>query len=115
MIYHLSLNMPNKKKTHDECRVLCCILCKRTLKDNRTLTVGNKILVKTKFLPNFDDVQQFLPGGTCGSCRKLLTMRFGKNADPKFGTLPFDNDPQYFENIIEEQSKLPRSVGTRTD
>ena len=58
--------MPNKQKTHEDCRLLCCILCKRTLKDNRKLSVGNKILVKTNFVPNFDDVHQFLPGGLCG-------------------------------------------------
>ena len=107
--------MPNKPKTHDDCRLLCCILCKRTLKDNRKLTVGNKILIKTNFVPNYDDVHQFLPGGTCGACRRLLTMRFGQKSDPKSGTLPFDTDPKYFQNIIEELSQLPSGIGIRID
>ena len=107
--------MPNSPKTHEECRMLCCILCKRKGKENRTLTVGNKIFIKTNFLPNFEDVHQFLPGGICGSCRRVLTMRFGKNPDPNSGNLPSDTDPQYFQNIIDELSKLPRGIGTRTD
>ena len=76
--------MPNKQKTHEECRLLCCILCKRTLKDNRKLSVGNKILVKTNFVPNFDDIHQFLPGGLCGAYRSLLAKRFGQNSDPEY-------------------------------
>ena len=107
--------MPHTAKTHEECRKLCCLFCKRKGKDNRTLTVGNKISIKSNFLANFEDVEQFLPGGVCGSCRKILSLRFGKNPDSRPTALPCDTDPQYFQNIIEELSKLPRGIGTRTD
>ena len=102
-------------KTHEDCRVLCCLLCKRKGKDNRPLSVGNKILIKTNFLPNFDDVQHFLPGGFCGSCRRIFGLRFGKNPDSRPTTLPCDTDSQYFQNMIEELSKLPRGIGSKTD
>ena len=102
-------------KTHEECRRVCCLLCKRKGKDNRPLSVGNKIAIKTNFLLNYDDVQHFLPGGLCGSRRGILTLRFGNNPKSRPTNLPIDEDSQYFQNMIEELSKLPRGVGSRSD
>ena len=106
--------MPTYAKTHEECRILCCLLCGRKGKDNRSLTVGNKKIIKTNFIPNFDEIQHFLPGGLCGSCRSILSLRFGKNPSSRPTTLPCDKDSQYFQKMIEELSKLPRGIGTST-
>ena len=106
--------MPTYAKTHEECRTLCCLFCGRKGKDNRSLSVGNKIAIKTNFIPNFDEVQHFLPGGLCGSCRNILSLRFGKNPSARPTTLPCDADSQYFQKMIEELSKLPRGVGAST-
>ena len=102
-------------KTHEECRKLCCLICKRKGKDNRQLSVGNKITIKTNFMPNFDEVQHFLPGGLCGSCRGVFTLRFGKNPSSRPTTLPCDANSTYFEEMTEELSRLPKGIGTRTD
>ena len=106
--------MPTTAKTHEECRILCCLLCKRKGKDNRPLSVGNKITIKTNFMPNFDDVQHFLPGGLCGSCRSILTLRLGKNPSSRPTTLLCDTDSQYFQEMIQVLSKLPRGIQTST-
>ena len=107
--------MPKDGKTHEECRILCCLFCGRKGKDNRPLSVGNKITIKTNFIPNFDDIQHFLPGGLCGSCRRTMSLRFGKNPSARPTELPCDTDSQYFPKMIEELSKLPRGVGSSTE
>ena len=114
LVQQANKNMPKDAKTHEECRTLCCLLCGRKGKDNRPLSVGNKITIKTNFIPNFDDIQQFLPGGLCGSCRSIMSLRFGKNPSSRPTTLPCDADSQYFQKMFEELSQLPRGVGTST-
>ena len=46
LVQQANKNMPKDAKTHEECRTLCCLLCGRKGKDNRPLSVGNKITIR---------------------------------------------------------------------
>ena len=92
--------MPPKKsygKTHDECRMGVCIFCIFN-KADRKLASSQKEIVSSLF-PNYKSLQDYLPGGSCGTCRKKIS----KN-------LPLP--PQNYERISEELMSLRSSRGT---
>ena len=106
------------KKNHEDCRKVCCFFCLRKgeTKSDRPLTSGEINLIVEKFLPNFENYKDFLPLGCCGTCRKNLSFGFGKNPSlEKYKPFPCESDEQYYQNIIEKLSKLPRGSSQNTE
>ena len=96
-----SSKMPKKAKTHYEHRISICFLCCR--KSDRILTSGQIDYIKTNILPNFDNHKEFVPLGTCGSCRRCVSEGKSTNFSPDY------------DAIIKELSELPRGINDRRD
>ena len=106
--------MPINKKTHEEIRMIFCFFCLRKgeTKSDKTLSAYETRLIIENFMPNFENFKDFLPLGCCGSCRRNLSYRFGKNASTeKYKPFPCETEEQYYQNIIEKLRKLPRGSG----
>ena len=91
------------KKTHYDYRISICFFCCR--KGDRILNPSHIDYIKTNILPNFDLQKDFLPLGTCGTCRGNVSLLTSQNPNKRRVTLPTDND---YAAIIEELSSLPR-------
>ena len=91
------------KKTHYDYRSSICFFCCR--KGDRNLSPSHIDYIKKNILPNFDIQKDFLPLGTCGSCRRNVSLLTSQNPDKRRANLPTDND---YDGIINELSSLPR-------
>ena len=92
--------MPRPKKTHHDYRMAICFFCCR--KGDRTVTTGDIEFIKKNILSDFDIHKEFLPLGTCGSCRRMISS----------GNVSTDND---YNAIIQELTDLPRGINDRSD
>uniref|UniRef100_A0A1I8HHF9 DNA helicase n=1 Tax=Macrostomum lignano TaxID=282301 RepID=A0A1I8HHF9_9PLAT len=66
------LAMPNFRRTHEENRIWCCILCFR--KADRVISAAQAELIEQFILPEFCHayIRNTLPGGMCSCCSKKL-------------------------------------------
>ena len=99
------------KKSQDENKMVCCFFCLRKGKTklDKPLSAYETKLIIENYLPNFEIVKDFLPLGCCGSCRRNLSNRFGKNPSlEKYQPFPCESDQQYYQNVSEKLRKLPR-------
>ena len=71
-------------------------------KGDRIITPPQIEYAKQNILPNFDIHKDFLPLGTCGSCRRMVSEK----------NLSTTND---YDAIIKELSELPRSIDKSID
>ena len=78
------------KRTHDEYRKICCFfwLRKGETKSDRQLSVREISLIVENYLSSFEINRDFLPLGCCGTCRKNLSLRFGKTPSEKYKPFP---------------------------
>ena len=106
------------KRSHDENRKVCCFFCLRKgeTKSDKELSAYEIKLIIDNFLPTFENFKDFLPLGCCGSCRRNLSYRFGKNPSAdKYKPFPCESDQQFYQNVIEKLKKLPRGNGENKD
>ena len=62
--------MPNKKRTHEECRSSVCLLCLR--KGDRVISQEQRHLIQTHVYLDYSRFQNVLPGSLCSTCRLKL-------------------------------------------
>ena len=98
------------KKSHDENRMVCCFFCCRKGENkntDKTISAYETKLIIANYLLDFETVKDFLPLGCCGSCRRNLSNRFGKNPSlEKFKPFPCESDQQYYQNVIENRYSI---------
>ena len=69
----LEKKMPDTPKTHEECRLSVCFFC--LCKADRQLSDGNKKFISDNLFSKFEKYHDILPNGTCGTCRKKLSLK----------------------------------------
>lgn len=106
----------HKIKDHNACKAMCCFFCLRKEQgQSRPLTEREKGLIKEHFFKNFEDFELFLPGASCGSCRRKISLKFGNNPQNRPTDFPCDSDPNMYQNVVETISELRRGVGESTN
>ena len=60
-------------KSHEDCRQTVCFFC--LSKADRQLSDGNKTFISENLCPKFEKYSDLLPSGTCGGCRRKLSMK----------------------------------------
>src|SRR5438046_565875 len=64
--------MPNKVKTHEECRRIVCLLCMTKGKEMRLISDENHEQIKTYFIDGFNPNDHRLPNVLCNTCRHTV-------------------------------------------
>ena len=72
-------------------------------------------MIVENYLSSFEINRDFLPLGCCGTCRKNLSLRFGKTPSEKYKPFPCESNKDYYQNVIEKLKKLPRGNGSSTE
>lgn len=64
--------MPHHQRTHEESRLVICLMCFKKNKSMRKISDSVVKIIKKNFIPEFDKAQDHFPLALCGNCTRIV-------------------------------------------